>query len=141
MPDGKARQFTFVQEANSVITSPCPEKPLKHGKGFYEIRGIAWSGYGKIKKVDVSIDGGMNWRSAELQGPVLSRCLTRFRLPLQWDGSPLLLQSRAADDSGYVQPSIEALRKVRGLNSIYHKNSIHTWRVRPDGEVENVQIA
>lgn len=141
MPDGKARQFTFVQEANSVITSPCPEKPLKHGKGFYEIRGIAWSGYGKIRKVDISTDGGMNWKTAELQQPVLSRCLTRFRLPLQWDGRPLLLQSRAADDSGYVQPSIEALRKVRGLNSIYHKNSIHTWRVRPDGEVENVQIA
>lgn len=141
MPDGKARQFTFVQEANSVITSPCPEKPLKHGKGFYEIRGIAWSGYGKIRKVDVSTDGGMNWRTAELQGPVLSRCLTRFRLPLQWDGRPMLLQSRAADDSGYVQPSIENLRKARGLNSIYHKNSIHTWRVRPDGEVENVQIA
>ncbi|MCW0233344.1 MAG: sulfite dehydrogenase [Ferrovibrio sp.] len=141
MPDGKARQFTFVQEANSVITSPCPEKPLKHGKGFYEIRGLAWSGYGRIKKVDVSTDGGMNWRTAELQGPVLSRCLTRFRLPLQWDGRPMLLQSRATDDSGYVQPSIENLRKARGLNSIYHKNSIHTWRVRPDGEVENVQIA
>ncbi|WP_341704910.1 sulfite dehydrogenase [Ferrovibrio sp.] len=141
MPDGKARQFTFVQEANSVITSPCPEKPMKFGKGFYEIRGIAWSGYGKIRKVDVSIDGGMNWKTAELQSPVLSRALTRFRLPLQWDGRPMLLQSRATDESGYVQPTIEALRAARGLNSIYHKNSIHTWRVKPDGEVENVQIA
>jgi sulfane dehydrogenase subunit SoxC len=140
MPDGKARQFTFVQEANSVVTSPCPEKPLKHGKGFYEIRGIAWSGYGKIRKVDVSLDGGMNWRTAELQSPVFSKSLTRFRLPLQWDGQPMLLQSRAADDSGYVQPTIDALRKVRGLNSIYHKNSIHTWRVHPKGEVENVQV-
>ena len=140
MPDGKARQFTFVQEANSVITSPCPEKPLKHGKGFYEIRGIAWSGYGRIKKVDVSFDGGMNWRTAELQSPVFSKSLTRFRLPLQWDGRPMLLQSRAADDSGYVQPAIDSLRKVRGLNSIYHKNSIHTWRVHPNGEVENVQV-
>lgn len=140
MPDGKARQFTFVQEANSVITSPCPEKPMTFGKGFYEIRGIAWSGYGKIKKVDISLDGGMNWQTAELQTPVLSKSLTRFRFPLQWDGRPMLLQSRAADDSGYVQPTIEALRKVRGLNSIYHKNSIHTWRVSPNGEVENVQV-
>jgi len=140
MPDGKARQFTFVQEANSVITSPCPEKPLKHGKGFYEIRGIAWSGYGKIKKVDVSLDGGMNWQTAELQSPVFSKSLTRFRLPLQWDGRPLLLQSRAMDESGYVQPAIDSLRKIRGLNSIYHKNSIHTWRVHANGEVENVQV-
>ncbi len=140
MPDGKARQFTFVQEANSVITSPCPEKPLKFGKGFYEIRGIAWSGYGKIRKVDVSLDGGMNWQTAELQSPVFSKSLTRFRLPLQWDGRPMLLQSRAMDESGYVQPAIDALRRVRGLNSIYHKNSIHTWRVHASGEVENVQI-
>lgn len=140
MPDGKARQFTFVQEANSVITSPCPEKPMKFGKGFYEIRGIAWSGYGRISKVDVSLDGGMNWQTAELQKPVLSKSLTRFRFPLQWDGRPLLLQSRATDESGYVQPTIEALRKVRGINSIYHKNSIHTWRVHPGGEVENVQV-
>jgi len=140
MPDGKARQFTFVQEANSVITSPCPEKPMKFGKGFYEIRGIAWSGYGRISKVDVSLDGGMNWQTAELQKPVLSKSLTRFRFPLQWDGRPLLLQSRATDESGYVQPTIEALRKVRGINSIYHKNSIHIWRVHPGGEVENVQI-
>lgn len=141
MPNGIARQFTFVQEANSVITSPCPEKPLKHGKGFYEIRGLAWSGHGKIKKVDVSTDGGNNWHTADLQTPVLSRALTRFRFPLQWDGRPMLLQSRAMDETGYVQPTIEALRAVRGVNSIYHKNSIHTWRVKPDGEVENVQIA
>jgi sulfane dehydrogenase subunit SoxC len=141
MPDGKARQFTFVQEANSVITFPCPEKPLKQGKGFYEVKGIAWSGYGKIKRVDISSDGGNNWTPAQLQQPVLSKCLTRFRFPLQWDGSPLLLQSRAVDDSGYVQPSISALRAARGLNSIYHKNSIHTWRVHQSGEVENVQVA
>lgn len=141
MPDGKARQFTFVMEANSVITFPCPEKPLKHGRGFYEIKGIAWSGYGRIRRVDISLDGGNNWRSAALQGPVLSKCLTRFRFPLQWDGRPLLIQSRAVDDSGYVQPSIEMLRAARGLNSIYHKNSIHTWRILPTGEVQNVQVA
>ncbi|MBM3622390.1 MAG: sulfite dehydrogenase [Alphaproteobacteria bacterium] len=140
MPDGKARQFTFLMEANSVITSPCPEKPMKHGKGFHEIRGIAWSGSGKIRRVDVSTDGGDNWRTAELQEPVLSKALTRFRLPWTWDGAPALLQARAIDESGYVQPTIEQLRKSRGLNSIYHKNSIHTWRVNADGTVNNVQI-
>lgn len=140
MADGKARQFTFLMEANSVITSPCPEKPIKHGKGFHEIRGIAWSGSGKIRRVDVSTDGGDNWRTAELQEPVLSKALTRFRLPWTWDGAPALLQARAIDESGYVQPTIEQLRKARGLNSIYHKNSIHTWRVNADGTVNNVQI-
>jgi len=140
MPDGKARQFTFLMEANSVITSPCPEKPVKHGKGFHEIRGIAWSGHGKIRRVDVSTDGGDNWRTAELQEPVLSKALTRFRLPWTWDGAPALLQARAIDETGYVQPTIEQLRKARGVNSIYHKNSIHTWRLNADGTVNNVQI-
>lgn len=140
MPDGKARQFTFLMEANSVITSPCPERPVKHGKGFHEIRGIAWSGSGRIRRVDVSTDGGDNWRTAELQEPVLSKALTRFRLPWTWDGAPALLQSRAIDESGYVQPTIEQLRKARGVNSIYHKNSIHTWRLNADGTVNNVQI-
>lgn len=140
MPDGKARQFTFVLDANSVVTFPCPEKPLKFGKGFYEIRGLAWSGRGRIKRVDVSLDGGDNWQSAQLQEPVLSQALTRFRLPWTWDGAPALVQSRAIDESGYVQPTIDQLRAVRGVNSIYHKNAQQTWRVNPDGTVNNVQI-
>lgn len=139
MPDGTARQFTFVQEANSVITAPCPEKPLK-AKGFYEIRGIAWSGRGKIKRVDVSLNGGANWQTATLQEPVLDKCLTRFRLLWRWEGEPAFLQSRAMDETGYVQPTIDGLRKVRGVNSVYHKNSVHTWRVNPNGSIDNVQI-
>lgn len=139
MPDGKARQFTFVQEASSVITTPSPEKQLKD-KGFYEIRGLAWTGNGKIARVDVSTDGGRNWQAAALQEPVLSKCLTRFRFPWRWQGGPAFLQSRAIDETGYVQPTIAELRKVRGTNSVYHKNSIHTWRVNADGSVDNVQI-
>jgi len=139
MPDGMARQFTFVQEANSVITFPCPEKPLKD-KGLYEVRGLAWSGRGRIKRVDVSFDGGDNWHTATLQEPVLSKALTRFRIPWTWNGGPAFLQARAIDESGYVQPTIAQLRKARGVNSIYHKNSVHTWRVNPDGTVNNVQI-
>lgn len=141
MADGRARQFTFVMEANSVITWPCPEKPVGFGPGQYEVTGLAWSGYGKIKRVDVSFDGGANWRTAELQTPVLSKAATRFRIPWRWDGKTAFLQSRAMDESGYVQPSIEQLRAARGVNSVYHKNSIHTWRITPKGEVENVQIA
>ena len=139
MPDGKARGFTFVMEAKSVVTFPCPEKPL-HGAGIYQIRGLAWSGRGRIKAVDVSLDGGVNWQRAELQAPVMPKALTRFTLPWRWDGKPALLQSRAVDETGYVQPTIAALQKARGVNSIYHNNAIQTWQVKTDGSVYDVQL-
>jgi sulfane dehydrogenase subunit SoxC len=139
MTGGRAREFTFEQECNSVITFPCPEKPLRD-KGFYELEGLAWSGRGKIARVDVSFDGGVNWQPAALKGLVLDKALTRFALPWRWDGSPGLLQSRAVDDTGYVQPTLGKLREVRGINSIYHRNAIHTWQLAANGEVKNVQI-
>jgi len=139
MADGKARMFTWVMEAKSVITSPSPEKPL-HKAGLYEITGLAWSGRGKVKRVDVSTDGGVNWQTARLQEPVLSKALTRFNLEWRWDGKPALLQSRVIDETGYVQPTITQLREVRGTNSIYHNNSIQTWEVKADGSVFNVQL-
>ena len=140
MPDGRARRFTWIQETNSVITSPCPEKPLKQ-KGFLEIKGIAWSGRGKIKAVDVSLDGGVSWQRTELTGLILPKALTRFSLKTAWNGQPWLLQSRAIDETGYVQPTLKQLRDERGGWSIYHKNSIHTWNVMGNGEVFNVQIS
>ena len=139
MPDGKSRGFNWVNEAKSVITFPCPEKPVS-APGLYEIRGLAWSGRGKVKAVDVSFDGGMNWQAAQLQDPVLSKALTRFTIPWRWDGKPALLESRAVDDTGYVQPTIAQLRKVRGTNPIYHNNSIQTWQVKPNGSVFDVQL-
>lgn len=141
LPNGKAYKFTWVQEANSVITSPSPEKPM-NGAGPHVIRGLAWSGNGRIKRVDVSMDGGKNWITAPLEEPILPKALTRFYLPFRWDGkSSLMLQSRAMDETGYVQPTIVDLRNARGTNSIYHNNSIMTWLVNPTGEVENVQVA
>ncbi len=139
MPDGKSRGFTWVNEAKSVITFPCPERPAST-PGLYEIRGLAWTGQGKIKAVDVSFDGGVNWRSAQLHEPILSKALTRFTIPWQWDGRPALLESRAIDEAGYVQPTIAQLRKLRGSNSIYHNNSIQTWQVKQDGSVFDVQL-
>ena len=139
MEDGKARMFTWVMDAKSVVTSPCPEKALMH-KGQNLLKGLAWSGRGKITRVDVSLDGGRNWTTAELHGPVLDKCLTRFTLPFQWNGEELLVQSRAMDETGYVQPTIQALQKERGVNSIYHNNAIATWLVKENGEVENVRI-
>lgn len=137
MPDGRSRQYTFVMDAKSIVLSPSGGQ--KAGTpGFREISGIAWSGRGKITKVDVSVDGGRNWREAVLQGPVHSKMLTRFRLPWRWDGSPAVLQSRAMDESGYVQPTREQLIVARGQNSLYHYNAIQSWAVAASGEVTNV---
>jgi sulfane dehydrogenase subunit SoxC len=140
MADGKARQFTFVMDAKSVITSPSPQAPLRH-KGFTVISGLAWSGRGKVTRVDVSLDGGKNWRAAKIDGLKLDKACVRFYAETDWRGGEMLLQSRAIDETGYVQPSKNDLRKVRGVNSIYHNNGIQTWLVKPDGEVENVEVS
>lgn len=134
MPDGTARQFTFVMEAKSVITYPSGGHTLID-RGFHEISGLAWSGRGKITRVEVSLDGGSTWEDAELQGPVLPIALTRFRLPWEWDGKAARLQSRATDETGYVQPTMQQLVEVRGTKSTYHMNGIKTWAVAENGEV------
>ena len=136
MPDGTAREFTFYMEAKSVITRPSGGQQLT-AKGFQEITGIAWSGHGKVKQVDVSVDDGKSWKKAQLQEPVLTRALTRFRLPWQWDGQPAVIQSRAVDEKGYVQPTFAELLKVRGENSFYHNNAIQPWRIDAAGDVTN----
>src|SRR6185312_5759676 len=141
LPDGKAVQFSLVMEAKSVITSPSGEMTLD-GPGFYEITGLAWSGRGAVRRVDVSTDGGRTWRRAALQSPVLPICHTRFRFAWKWDGDETVLQSRCVDETGYVQPTLGQLIAVRGLNgplgSIYHLNAIQSWHVARDGKVTNV---
>ncbi|MBI3680755.1 MAG: sulfite dehydrogenase [Acidobacteria bacterium] len=136
MPDGKARLFTFVMEAKSVVTFPSGGQKL-NGAGLYEITGLAWSGRGRIERVEVTTDGGRSWRNAQLQEPRLRIAFTRFRLPWTWDGRQAVLASRATDESGYVQPSKQALIEVRGLNSGYHFNGIKLWKVQADGSVTN----
>lgn len=136
MPDGTARQFTFVMEAKSVITFPSGGHELRD-HGFYEISGLAWSGRGRITRVQVSTDGGATWVDARLQEPILTKCLTRFRLPWRWEGSPARLLSRAIDETGYVQPRRHDLVAVRGLNSFYHCNAIQEWQVSADGTIAN----
>jgi sulfane dehydrogenase subunit SoxC len=135
MPDGTARQFTFVMEAKSIITRPSGTQRI--ARGFNEISGLAWSGRGRIGRVEVSVDDGRTWQEARLQEPVLTRALTRFRLPWTWDGAPTVIQSRATDETGYVQPSFADLTKVRGLKSFYHNNAIVPWRIAASGEVAN----
>jgi sulfane dehydrogenase subunit SoxC len=87
------------------------------------------------------VDGGRNWRTARLETPVLAKALTRFNIDWVWDGRPAILQSRALDETGYVQPRINQLRAVRGTRSIYHNNAIQSWKVGQGGEVSNVQVA
>jgi len=132
LPDGTARQFSFVMDAKSIITSPAyPEK--LGGAGWWPVRGIAWSGRGKITGVDVSTDGGRTWVAATLVGDVHTRAHTRFEYLWKWDGRATSIMSRATDETGYVQPTLEVYRKARGAQTYYHHNAIRTWLVAGDG--------
>ncbi|HWT16516.1 MAG TPA: sulfite dehydrogenase [Patescibacteria group bacterium] len=140
MPDGMLREYSSIQEAKSVITSPSGGQTLLD-KGYYNVTGLAWSGRGKVKRVDVSFDGGNQWQTARLETPILSKALTRFNIGWVWNGEPAILQSRVIDDTGFVQPTYGQLRAVRGTRSVYHNNAIQSWKVAASGEVSNVQIS
>ena len=141
LEDGTARKWTWVMDAKSVITSPSPQMPITHGKGPLVISGLAWSGHGQITRVDVSKDGGITWETARLGKQGDTKALTRFYHDVDWDGAPMLLQARAMDETGYVQPTKEQLRDTRGENSVYHNNCIQTWYVNAEGIAENVEVS
>ncbi len=141
LENGVARRFTWEMDVKSVITNPSPQAPITHGKGFTVISGVAWSGRGTIREVHVTLDGGRNWQQARIDGPSLPKSMHRFYYEFDWDGSPLLLQSRAIDSDGMIQPTKNELREARGYNSIYHNNGIQTWHVRENGEAENVEVS
>jgi len=139
---GKAIQHFYALETNSIITTPSPEHPwtdLKKGD-LVEIEGLAWSGHGTIRGVDISFDGGKNFVEANLKGLVLPKAWTRFSYMYKYEGKPLLLQSRSYDDSDNVQPTVNQEKKVVGVEGVYHRNAIHTWEVTAKGEVSNVQV-
>ena len=140
LPDGTARQFSFVMDAKSLITFPAYPTTLT-AHGWWEISGIAWSGRGRITKVEVSTDGGSTWQPAELAEPVLPKCHTRFRLPWNWQGDAAHLVSRATDETGYTQPTRSELSAVRGPNTSYHYNNIRGWRVGSDGTTTFERLA
>jgi sulfane dehydrogenase subunit SoxC len=141
MPDGRAKQFTFEMDTNSVITHPSGGHRLEQ-RGFHEITGIAWSGAGRIAKVEVSTDQGRSWQVAELQNPVFTKALTRFRFPWRWDGSETTLESRATDETGYVQPTRDVLIAKRGMkegpDGLNHYHGIKRWYVKSSGEISHV---
>jgi sulfane dehydrogenase subunit SoxC len=138
MPDGKAWMHAFQMDAKSVITFPSGGQKLP-GPGLYELTGLAWSGRGKIERVEITTDGGRSWAKAQLQEPRLPMAFTRFRLPWRFDGREAVIASRAVDETGYVQPTREALVAVRGTNSSYHFNGTKYWKVQADGAVTNVE--
>ena len=140
LPSGKARQFSFPMQAKSLITSPSVGMTLPDNPGIYQVTGLAWSGNGKISKVDVSADGGKTWVEAELQAPILDKAFTRFSLPWQWQGQYAVLQSRATDETGYQQPTREALITERGDNSFFHYNAIVSWEVNEDGQISHIYL-
>ena len=136
MPDGMWRKFSFVMEAKSVITRP--SGGMKIQRGFNEIQGFAWSGNGKITAVDVTLDGGKNWQEAILEDPVIDKCLTRFKFNWKWDGGPAVIASRAVDSTGYVQPTVEDIKKSRAIvGFVQHHNGVFPWKVSASGEVTN----
>jgi sulfane dehydrogenase subunit SoxC len=141
MPDNSARQFTFYMEAKSTITWPTAKIGTMPARGPWEIRGIAWSGRGRITRVEVSTDGGLTWADATLVDPVLPVAHTRFLFEWTWDGSEAILTSRATDETGYVQPSRNELVSVRGTASFYHYNGQQNWRVASDGTITNYYAA
>ena len=139
MPDGRARQFTFLMEGKSVITRPSAGQRLT-GPGFYEIAGLAWSGSGAITRVEVSTDAAATWADATLQLPVLPRAHTRFTIPWTWDGREAVLVSRCTDETGYVQPSRIELVATRGVNSNYHCNATQGWKINADGTIVDAAL-
>ena len=134
LPNGTSRQFSFVMDAKSIITSPAYPERLTSA-GWWPVSGIAWTGRGRIARVDVSTDGGRTWSAAKLLGPVSPHAHARFQLMWNWDGQPAVLLSRAVDETGYVQPTLAEYRKVRGPGTDYHFNSIRSWNVDGDGSV------
>lgn len=139
--DGRARIFSFEMDAKSVITFPSGEMRLP-GPGFYNISGLAWSGRGRVQSVEVSVDAGRTWQPARIENTPEPMCTVRFSHPWMWDGRAAILQSRCMDETGYLQPTLEALKAIRGSNglygSIYHLNAIQSWAVAEDGSVSNV---
>ncbi len=139
LPNGKARQYMFLQGVKSAIIKPSFGMNLP-APGFYEISGLAWSGAGRISKVELSTDGGKSWTLAALGQPVLPKALARFHLPWQWDGRRAILLSRATDEKGNVQPTRSAWVAQYAPGQPYHYNGIQSWNVAADGTVQNVYV-
>ncbi len=138
-PDRSSMQFTFPMGCKSLITSPSGQMALSR-RGLYQVTGIAWSGAGAIRRVEVSADGGNSWADALLQSDATEKALTRFRIPWQWQGQDAILISRATDERGNVQPSRQSILTERGNFSTYHYHGYQSWGITGEGTVSNVYV-
>lgn len=136
LADGKARQFQLRIDTNSVITSPSGMVQIR--PGHQRISGLAWSGHGKIAKVEVSVDGARTWMEANLTRPVLAKAQTRFQMDWDWDGRATKIVSRSTDEKGNVQPDRASFIARVGTNALFHYNAQQTWSIDPSGRVRNV---
>ena len=142
LENGKARRFTYVMDAKSVITNPSPQAPRQSQVRLHRaVRASHGRAAARSRASTSRSTAGATGARAKIDGPVWDKALTRFYYEFDWDGRELLLQSRAMDETGYVQPTKNELRKVRGVNSIYHNNGIQTWHLHKNGEVENVEVS
>jgi sulfane dehydrogenase subunit SoxC len=131
---GKIRQFSFDMDARSIITFPT--YPVQVERGWIEVRGLAWSGRGKVVKVEVSTDAGKSWHTAKLQEPVLDKAHTVFKYLWYWNGENTEIMSRVIDETDYLQPTLTQLIEARGADmGGYHLNPITAWQVKKDGQV------
>ena len=137
--DGLSRQFVLQLGVKSVILKPSFGMNL-NGPGLYEISGLAWSGAGRVIRVEISVDGGARWHRAALDTPVLSKALTRFRYPWSWEGTPATILSRAWDQTGALQPTRKEWLKPFAAGQFYHFNGIQAWRITPNGKVANFYV-
>ncbi len=141
LADGRARRFTWIMDAKSIVTNPSPQAPLKHKGAECAVPGLPGPDVVPSSASTLPSTVARTGQTARLDGPVMPLSLARFYVDIDWNGEEMLIQSRAMDDTGYVQPTKDELRKVRGTNSIYHNNGIQTWLVRKNGETENVEIS
>jgi sulfane dehydrogenase subunit SoxC len=134
-PDGLATQFQLRMDTNSVITSPSGMMEVR--PGYKRITGLAWSGHGKIAKVEVSTDEGQTWKVAQLNQPVLYKAQTRFQMDWMWDGKPTKIVSRSTDEKGNIQPDRKSFIARVGTNALFHYNAQQTWSIDSNGKVHN----
>ena len=139
LADGTARQFTFQMEVKSVITYPSFGVPLAR-RGMHQISGLAWSGAGKVRTVEISVDGGNSWRMAQFDAEPTSKAVVRFRLPWEWNGEAVTIMSRATDERGAVQPTRATFKAAYAVDNRFHNNAIQSWAIAADGSARNVYV-
>ena len=145
--DQKVRWFRYEHGVKSLILQPSGGQQL-HGRGYFEMRGLSWSGGGKIRRVEITTDGGQTWKDAQIQDPVFSKAATRWVFPWNWNGEEVVIASRATDERGGTQPTtsvwakawgvtVEEMRRPAPFPRMWRFNAIQPWKIDREGKVTN----